>query len=1054
MKSETMPKKKKSYLSRLGMTLLTILLIVLFIFIMSLVSKIQGTARVVNYAGLVRGKTQRIIKLEISGSPQDEMIADIDAFIDGLENGSSQLNLVRLDDPDFQAKMKELDAYFSQLKEEVAQVRMRDYRKTDIIAKSERFFNICDEATGLAEVYSQKKATQLNQLEKIVFADIAGLLILIGAELVKTLRYAALNRLLQSKVYLDEATGLPNKNKCEELLNAPKPVPADAFAAVCVFDLNNLRIINNTMGHEMGDAYIRSFADQLYQAIPDDQFAGRDGGDEFIAIIKDTESSAFHAFLFKLKQLCADYSRLHPDMPISYAAGYATSEDFEGSTLRELFRYADKNMYIDKNRAKLEEAAKEKKLHLELLSSIRSQGFHFSDCIYCDALTDQYKVLRASSDFFLADDGSYSGAVEQILSQVSATENIKALRKQLQLETLNEKLMENNSPIRLFCQYTANGISHKGRLTLLYLDANASGQLHHFILGFEIFQNMENTKTDEKTQLNQYYEQMKQSILENGNYVDALLESAQAVYSVDLTGDRLEKIFYHTTECEFDLNIKFPCSYDEYCLNRSRFVTEDTQENYRIVDSSAKLLERFRSGTKQVTVEYREQNENGEIFWLQKTVLMSQDTVYNSETGKESTVIHGMILFKNTSVFHEKEQQERERLQVAFEEADSASKAKTEFLNRMSHDIRTPINGIMGMLEIIRKNREDHARVDDSLEKIYVSSSHLLALVNDVLDMSKLESRQAVFKPVDFDLSQLMRDVSYLVKAQIMEMGLTHRTHRQNIQHVLLSGYPLQLRQIMLNLFSNAIKYNKKGGFIDTGAKEISFDGTTVVYEFFISNTGIGISEAFLKNQLFEPFSQEKSDARTQYKGTGLGMSIVKGLIRQMNGSIEVESSPGEGTTFTFRLPFRLAKEEANDAKADTASETGKELEGIHVLLVEDNEINMEIAEFYLTDRGATLDKAWNGKEALEQFERSPEGTYDIILMDVMMPVMNGLEASRQIRSLSRPDGNMIPILAMTAQDAISVSSQCRQYGMDDYVLKPADPEQLTKMILKYVKTI
>ena len=893
MKSETMPKKKKSYLSRLGMTLLTILLIVLFIFIMSLVSKIQGTARVVNYAGLVRGKTQRIIKLEISGSPQDEMIADIDAFIDGLENGSSQLNLVRLDDPDFQAKMKELDAYFSQLKEEVAQVRMRDYRKTDIIAKSERFFNICDEATGLAEVYSQKKATQLNQLEKIVFADIAGLLILIGAELVKTLRYAALNRLLQSKVYLDEATGLPNKNKCEELLNAPKPVPADAFAAVCVFDLNNLRIINNTMGHEMGDA----FADQLYQAIPDDQFAGRDGGDEFIAIIKDTESSAFHAFLFKLKQLCADYSRLHPDMPISYAAGYATSEDFEGSTLRELFRYADKNMYIDKNRAKLEEAAKEKKLHLELLSSIRSQGFHFSDCIYCDALTDQYKVLRASSDFFLADDGSYSGAVEQILSQVSATENIKALRKQLQLETLNEKLMENNSPIRLFCQYTANGISHKGRLTLLYLDANASGQLHHFILGFEIFQNMENTKTDEKTQLNQYYEQMKQSILENGNYVDALLESAQAVYSVDLTGDRLEKIFYHTTECEFDLNIKFPCSYDEYCLNRSRFVTEDTQENYRIVDSSAKLLERFRSGTKQVTVEYREQNENGEIFWLQKTVLMSQDTVYNSETGKESTVIHGMILFKNTSVFHEKEQQERERLQVAFEEADSASKAKTEFLNRMSHDIRTPINGIMGMLEIIRKNREDHARVDDSLEKIYVSSSHLLALVNDVLDMSKLESRQAVFKPVDFDLSQLMRDVSYLVKAQIMEMDLTHRTHRQNIQHVLLSGYPLQLRQIMLNLFSNAIKYNRNDGSVSVFLTQTAHEIQIVV-----KDTGVGIPRED-QDRVFERFYRVDKSHSKEIGGTGLGLSIVKHAVGTLKGSVTLRSEEGCGTEITVKFP-------------------------------------------------------------------------------------------------------------------------------------------------------
>ena len=241
-------RKKISYVSRLCMTLLTILLILLFIFIMSLVNSIQGTARVVNYAGLVRGKTQRIIKLEISGSPQDKMIADIDAFIDGLENGSSKLDLVRLDDADFQAKMEELEAYFTQLKEEIAQVRIKDYHQTDIINKSERFFNICDEATGLAEVYSQKKATQLNQLEKIVFADIAGLLLLFGAELIKTLRYAALNRMLQSKVYLDEATNLPNKNKCEELLNAPDPIPDGSFAAVCVFGLNNLRIINNTMG--------------------------------------------------------------------------------------------------------------------------------------------------------------------------------------------------------------------------------------------------------------------------------------------------------------------------------------------------------------------------------------------------------------------------------------------------------------------------------------------------------------------------------------------------------------------------------------------------------------------------------------------------------------------------------------------------------------------------------------------------------------------------------------------------------------------------------------
>ena len=322
LKSST--KKKTAYLSRLCMTIFTILLILLFFFIMSLVSKIQGTARVVNYTGLIRGKTQRIIKLEITGSPQDGMIADIDAFINGLEKGNSELNLVRLDDADFQAKMQELDAYFSQLKMEIAKVRTQDYRQTDIINKSERFLNICDEATGLAEIYSQKKATQLDQLEKIVFADIAGLLILIAAELIKTLRYAALNRLLQSKVYLDEATNLPNKNKCEELLNAPDPIPDDSFAAVCVFDLNNLRIINNTMGHEMGDAYIRSFADQLRLAVPEGQFAGRDGGDEFIAIFKDTESSAVHNSLHKLKNFAVIIqelirtcpSAMRPDMPL------------------------------------------------------------------------------------------------------------------------------------------------------------------------------------------------------------------------------------------------------------------------------------------------------------------------------------------------------------------------------------------------------------------------------------------------------------------------------------------------------------------------------------------------------------------------------------------------------------------------------------------------------------------------------------------------------------------------------------------------------------------
>lgn len=297
-------------------------------------------------------------------------------------------------------------------------------------------------------------------------------------------------------------------------------------------------------------------------------------------------------------------------------------------------------------------------------------------------------------------------------------------------------------------------------------------------------------------------------------------------------------------------------------------------------------------------------------MWLQKTVLMSQELVFDEKTGQESVVIRGIILFKNTSAFHEKEEEEKERLQSAFEAADSESKAKTEFMNRMSHDIRTPINGIMGMLHIIRKSEKEPEKVEECLGKIELSTSHLLALVNDVLDMSKIQAEEVEESEEAFDLVELMDEVAGVMDAQITETGILHKKHRKNIRHTHLIGNPLHLRQIMLNLFSNAVKYNKTGGCVDTYAEEISDDGTTAMYEFKIVDTGIGMSPAFVKEELFKPFTQEKSaDARTQYKGTGLGMSIVKGLVEKMNGTIRVESEPDQGTTFIFRMPFQIDTE-------------------------------------------------------------------------------------------------------------------------------------------------
>lgn len=1032
------------------MTVLTVILIALFLTIMGLVSKIQGTARVVNYAGLVRGKTQRIIKLEDAKQPQDEMIESVSSFIEGLRYGSDEQNLVRLDDHAFQNKMKELDEHFQELQKEIRQVRKEGYENTEIIEKSEAFFGICDEATGLAEKYAQKKATALERLEKIVIADIIGLVCLLAYELIKAVKYAAQNKALKKKVYLDEATGLPNKNRCEEILDGEMPECTDGSVALCVFDLNNLRIINNRLGHDQGDAYIRSFAVQLRKALPEEYFAGRDGGDEFIAVLECVDHEKVREILGTIRSEIARYSQEHPEMPISYAVGYALAEDFEGCTMRELFRHADKNMYIDKNQAKIKEAADRRALHIQILDGIRQQGFQFSDCLYCDALQDQYTVLRASSNFFLAEDGSYSGAVEQIVQKLADDSSRKRMWERLQIpyiiSNLSEKKEESAKYELPYCRKNGKEIQ-RGRMTFLRLDDTAAGKLHHFIVGFEVFHDMKQVLEDERLHLEQYYEQMKQSILENSNYIEALLETAEALYTVNLTQDRLEQIFHHRKKEEriFDFQGELPCSYDGYCRKIRQHITEDTLETYKIIDTSKSLLDRFYAGEKQVTVEYQESNKDGKEIWIQKTVLMSQDTVYDNEKEREHTVVRGIIMFRNTSEFHEKDQKEKEQLQIAYEKADMESKTKTEFMNRMSHDLRTPINGILGMIHVIRKSWNNQEKLEDSVDKIEISTRHLMDLVNDVLDMSKLESGHLTVHEEPFDLEDLMKEVAVLMQGQLEETGITHRKHRENMQHTMLKGDALQLQRIMMNLFGNAV------GTIDTYVTEISCDGKNVLYEFRIADSGIGMSREYMEHELFQPFTQEKADARTQYKGTGLGMSIVKGLIDRMNGTISVRSTPGEGSEFTFRLAFRLAEEERQQA-ADNKEDAKDDLAGMRVLLVEDNDINMEIAEFYLTDAGIIVEKAWNGKEAVEKYEGTPKGYYSAILMDIMMPVMNGIEAARNIRRKEKNGGKEIPIIAMTAQSERESKESCSLAGMNAYISKPVDPENLIRILRMYQK--
>lgn len=1023
-----MQNKKKNHFSKIMrflMTALTSLLIVLILIIILMVSRIQGTARVVNYAGLVRGKTQRIVKLEDARMPQDDMIADVKGYIKGLRFGSEELDLVSLDDKAFQVKMEELDDYFDTLKQEIDLVRQVGYENTSIIEKSEIFFNLCDVATGLAESYSQRIATRLKQFETLTVIDIVILVFMILYELLKALRYAKANRELKSKIYLDEATGLPNKNKCEEILT----LEAEQNMAICVFDLNNLRIINNQQGHERGDLYICSFAKSLRKGVDENQFVGRCGGDEFIAFFKNVTKEDVKRNLENIKKECAKCS----EIPLSYAAGFAYSNDFSKLTMRELFCQADKNMYIDKNQAKIKEANHKRNLILNVIQQLKEKGFNFSDCIYCDAKADAYFTLRAGYSFFLAEDGNYSGAIEQILNELFNEDKRKDYRNVLNVDSLNKHVTKDNPIFEIPYYHQLNNTEMKGKIMAVYLDSDEYGNLHHFVLGFKMYS--DTVEMDEKKQLMRYYDQLKQSILENANYIEALMNMAQSIFSVNLTQNQIDGIY--DEYMQKNKKPVLPCSYETYFKQWKSNVLEDCLGSFSIVESCQNLLDRYKAGDKHVMVEYQIKMPDDRVIWVQEMILMSEETIYDIDIQKERNIVRAIILFRNTSAFHEKEDREKEKLQLAYQKVDLESKAKTDFMNRMSHDIRTPINGILGMMQIIRKNWGDMDKLDDSLNKMEVLTKHLNELVEDILNMSKLESDHMEIVNEPFDLNYMVEELNSLIDAQVSLQNITYHKHMENVVHTHLIGDALQLRRILINLLTNAIKYNKSNGTIDMYVRETSSDDSKVTFEFEIKDTGIGMSEDYIENHLFTPFSQAKQDARTRYEGTGLGMSIVKGLVDKLGGNIEVKSEVGVGTQIKVVLTYQL-----DTSKNEKQDSSKLDLKDKRILLVEDNEINMEVAEFYLNAVHANVKKAWNGLEAVEKVKEQPN-QYSLILMDIMMPKMNGDEAAKCIRKINPS----IPIVAMSAQSEYSID----QTIMNDSISKPIDEQKLDQILSKYI---
>ena len=433
--------------------------------------------------------------------------------------------------------------------------------------------------------------------------------------------------------------------------------------------------------------------------------------------------------------------------------------------------------------------------------------------------------------------------------------------------------------------------------------------------------------------------------------------------------------------------------------------------------------------------------------WM-SAVLIPQE--YDDGGGIQSV----LLLLRDTSAEKRRELDYQEQLRQAAQQAERANLAKTDFLRRMSHDVRTPINGIRGMVAISRHYAGDEAKQEECRENILSASGFLLDLVNDVLDMNKLESGSIQLEERPFSLSEVIDSVLSIVQVRAGERGVVLHREVMDVVHDRLIGSPLHLRQILLNISSNAVKYNHPGGSVAISCRELPPADPAVrgpvTFTFTCADTGVGMSQEF-QTRAFEPFAQEDTTVHSTYSGTGLGLPIAKELVEHIGGSISFVSQQGKGTTFTIVLPFLPDPDSAAPA-APVPVEELPSIAGARVLLAEDNDMNREITRFVLEKQGVQVVEALDGRQAVEAFAQSAPGSFDVVLMDVMMPVMDGLEATRRIRSMDRPDAKTVPIFALTANAFVDDQVRSRKAGMNEHLPKPLDAPKLILLIRKYLR--
>lgn len=530
--------------------------------------------------------------------------------------------------------------------------------------------------------------------------------------------------------------------------------------------------------------------------------------------------------------------------------------------------------------------------------------------------------------------------------------------------------------------------------------------------------------------------------------LEALCIDYTAVYYCNLDENTMEPIKRNALSNGLVIDAAIPDHCYEYSYRIRYFY-----DNFVIKESAPNLLKRLSASYLRNHLRDKERlayrlrtipNPAGQEYFEMQIVRVNADT-------DEFEIVLG---YRYIDDLVEEEQKRRrdeleydKKLMAAVSDADRANAAKTDFLRRMSHDIRTPINGIRGIIDIANHFPDDLQKQKECREKIYVASGYLLDLVNNILDMNKLESGDIKLLSEPFEMKSLLNEIHPLLQEQALENGIQFETHMQT-EALNLIGSPAHIRQILLNIANNAIKYTPSGGKVSVQVNAVPIDSDTTQVVFCCKDSGIGMSEQFI-HHAFEPFTQENRGARTHYSGTGLGLPIVKKLVEKMNGSVQLFSILGKGTTVIVNLPMKIDHLHHDDVDEHNTSVS---IKGAHVLLVEDNELNLEIAQFMLESNGMIVTKAQNGQDAVDMFAASTPGTYDVIMMDIMMPVLDGLKATQLIRKLDRPDAKSIPIFAMTANAFTDDVAHSKEAGMNEHLTKPLKSEIVIRTIQKYLE--